>query len=133
MYTVATTARLIGRSPDTLRKWDMKGIYLARRDRCGRRWYNDQDLVELRQLAATRTRRAGRLSANPTTAQTMDRLLRLRDVRHATGLSSSSIYALAARGEFPQSVKLTGRSVAWVEEEVVEWIEARKNSRTRTN
>ncbi len=60
MYNISIAARLNCLSPHTLRKWDTMGIYLARRDRHGRRWYNDHDLAELRQLAATR--KAGRPS-----------------------------------------------------------------------
>jgi len=50
----------------TLRRWDMEGVFLARKDRRGRRVYNGADLVELRELAATR--KAGRKRKKPTGA-----------------------------------------------------------------
>ncbi len=49
-------------------------------------------------------------------------LLRLPEVKTRTGLSRSMIYALAARGEFPKPISLGRRSVAWVEDEIVQWI-----------
>lgn len=56
-------------------------------------------------------------------------LLRRKDVEQRTGLSRSSIYALAKEGAFPRPVSLSIRSVAWVEEEVDAWIEARIQER----
>jgi prophage regulatory protein len=52
----------------------------------------------------------------------MPRLLRLATVKELTGLSRSSIYA---DPDFPRSVRIGSRAVAWVEEEVREWITAR--------
>ncbi|WP_405237560.1 helix-turn-helix transcriptional regulator [Lentisalinibacter orientalis] len=53
------------------------------------------------------------------------RFLRLPDVMQRTGLSRSSIYAKIAEQDFPSPVRLGahGRSVAWVEAEVIGWIE----------
>lgn len=42
-----------------------------------------------------------------------------------TGLGTTKIYELAAEGLFPKPVRLTGRSVAWPEDEVAEWTAAR--------
>ncbi len=53
------------------------------------------------------------------------RLLRLPEVRHLTGLPTSSLYALMQSGRFPRPVRLTKRSVAWNEILVMEWISAR--------
>ena len=52
-------------------------------------------------------------------------LLRLPDVQRLTGLSRSSIYRLEALGKFPKRVRLSERAVAWREEELVNWNEAR--------
>ncbi|WP_416412991.1 AlpA family transcriptional regulator [Pantoea sp. App145] len=49
-------------------------------------------------------------------------LIRLRDVMAKTGFKRAWIYKLMDRNEFPQSVKLGIRSVAWVESEIDEWI-----------
>jgi prophage regulatory protein len=50
-----------------------------------------------------------------------DRFLRLPDVMSRTGLSRSSLYEQMALGAFPTSIGLGGRSVAWLESEVVAW------------
>lgn len=52
-------------------------------------------------------------------------ILRLPAVRHATGLSRSTIYLRVAEGTFPRPVHLGGRSVGWLESEVEEWVERR--------
>jgi prophage regulatory protein len=53
------------------------------------------------------------------------RLLRIREVRRLTGLSKTSLYRLEAKHDFPQRVKLTTRSTAWVAHEVAAWIDTR--------
>jgi len=58
LYSIGLTAQLVGRCIATLRRWDMEGLFLARRDKHGRRVYNDSDLNELRAIAAAlKTRR----------------------------------------------------------------------------
>lgn len=52
-------------------------------------------------------------------------LLRRPDVERVTGLSRSSIYAMMKIGEFPQSIPLTGRIVAWLQSEILEWVQSR--------
>ncbi|CQD39683.1 helix-turn-helix transcriptional regulator [Yersinia mollaretii] len=56
-------------------------------------------------------------------------LMRLPGVMQKTGLKKSWIYFLMKQGEFPQSVKIGSRSVAWVESEVNNWILERVNQR----
>jgi len=53
------------------------------------------------------------------------RLMRLKEVMQATGLGRSTLYKYIAAGQFPEPVSLGGRSVAWVGEEVDDWILAR--------
>ena len=66
----------------------------------------------------------GRLKAEPTTTAANDdvevktRLLRLPEVLERTALSQSSLNRLIAGDCFPSPVKLTQRSVAWVDSEV---------------
>jgi len=55
----------------------------------------------------------------------MQRVLRLAEVRRVTGLSTSSIYAMAAAGRFPKQISLSTRLVAWSEQEINEWLNAR--------
>lgn len=55
------------------------------------------------------------------------RLIRLGGVKDLTGLSRSYIYELSAQGRFPQSVPLVpgGSSRAWVEDEILDFIDQR--------
>jgi prophage regulatory protein len=55
----------------------------------------------------------------------MQKILRRREVESLTGLARSSIYELVAAGKFPKPIKLTGRSVGWVESEVTDWLSGR--------
>lgn len=50
------------------------------------------------------------------------RLLRLRDVCHTTGLCRSMIYKMQAENRFPRRVKIGLRAVGWLEDEVVQWL-----------
>jgi len=52
---------------------------------------------------------------------TIQRLIRRKEVQAKTGLGASSIYALMADGLFPQCINLSERRVAWIESEVDEW------------
>ncbi len=57
------------------------------------------------------------------------RFLKLKEVMEKTALSRSAIYRKMSDGEFPQSVSLGDRAVAWVEGEVDEWMEERLQTR----
>lgn len=50
------------------------------------------------------------------------RLIKIQEVSRITSLSRSTIYKYMAEGQFPQSVKLSTHSVAWVEHEVTDWV-----------
>ena len=50
------------------------------------------------------------------------RLIKLKTVMDKTGMAKSTIYKYMEAGEFPENVKLTTRSVAWVESEINQWI-----------
>ncbi|HDM8036053.1 TPA: AlpA family transcriptional regulator [Vibrio fluvialis clinical-1] len=52
------------------------------------------------------------------------RFLKLKEVMEKTALSRSAIYRKMNDGEFPESVSLGDRAVAWVESEVDEWMVA---------
>lgn len=49
-------------------------------------------------------------------------LLRLPLVMRRTGLARSTIYKLVATNRFPAPIKLTTRSVAWLQCEIDNWI-----------
>jgi prophage regulatory protein len=52
-------------------------------------------------------------------------ILRVRDVRRVTGLCRSLVYQLESQQRFPKRIKLTERSVGWLEAEVQAWLAAR--------
>jgi prophage regulatory protein len=59
-------------------------------------------------------------------------LIRGQAVLNRTGISRSAKYALMASGDFPASVKLSAKAVAWVDTEVDDWIDARIAARVVT-
>ncbi len=57
---------------------------------------------------------------------------RLPQVMAHTGLSRSSIYEKIGKGEFPAPINLGIRSVGWIADEIVDWInEQIRRSRER--
>ena len=67
------------------------------------------------------------------------RFLRLPEVMSRTGYGRTSIYRKMEDGSFPRSVKLAGpleysnafdcRAIAWIEDEVEQWIDSRIDER----
>ena len=55
-----------------------------------------------------------------------DRFLRLHEVLRLTGLSRSSLYRKVSAGEFPASVSLGERAVAWRYRDVMGWMDSRQ-------
>ena len=51
------------------------------------------------------------------------------EVEAATGLSRSSLYRLAAAGQFPRPIQLGPRAVGWLQSEISAWIEQRTAER----
>ncbi len=54
------------------------------------------------------------------------RAIRRKAVSEKTGLSSPSIDRLERDGKFPPRIQLTDHGVAWIDEEVDEWIASRQ-------
>lgn len=50
------------------------------------------------------------------------KLIRIKDVMDRTGLGRSTVYKYISLGQFPKPIKLSSRSVAWVESEIDAWI-----------
>jgi DNA-binding transcriptional MerR regulator len=48
---IGDVSELIGRSPDTLRRWEKDGLLKPSRDRIGRRVYSEEDVERCRVLA----------------------------------------------------------------------------------
>lgn len=58
------------------------------------------------------------------------RILRMKQLIERTRLSRATLYVLMAGDPtFPRKIKLTARTVGWLEFEVDAWITARANSR----
>lgn len=53
------------------------------------------------------------------------RIIRLAEVKTATGLGRSSIYKFISEGTFPKPVSLGTRAVGWIEAEIDAWIESK--------
>ena len=49
-------------------------------------------------------------------------LIKLKAVIEKTGMAKSTIYRNIQAGQFPQPIKQSIRSVAWVESEIDQWI-----------
>ncbi|WP_289118182.1 AlpA family transcriptional regulator [uncultured Idiomarina sp.] len=50
------------------------------------------------------------------------KLMKVKEVMHATSLARPTIYKYMAKGQFPKPVSLGGRAVAWVADEIDDWI-----------
>ncbi|UPR28739.1 AlpA family transcriptional regulator [Vibrio crassostreae] len=61
------------------------------------------------------------------------RLIKLKEVMSLTSLARSTIYKYMSEGQFPKAVSLGCRSVAWVEEEVTDWVLERIGERDNTD
>lgn len=61
----------------------------------------------------------------PAVQLTPVRLLRFAAVRRLTGLSRSTIWRLEHAGGFPRRIRISLNVVAWLENEVVAWIQAK--------
>jgi len=60
-------------------------------------------------------------------------ILRRNAVEKKVGLGRSSIYAELAKNTFPKPVKLSQRSIGWIESEIDDWIASRIEKRDRAN
>lgn len=56
-----------------------------------------------------------------------NKLIRIKKVQEITGLSKSYIYQLVKQEIFPSSILLIegGSAVAWLESDVLDWVESR--------
>jgi prophage regulatory protein len=53
------------------------------------------------------------------------KLLRFPAVRERTGLSRSTIWRLERRGAFPRHHRISPNAVAWVEDDIANWIRSK--------
>jgi predicted DNA-binding transcriptional regulator AlpA len=59
----------------------------------------------------------------PLAVITPNHFLRIKDVCTLTAISQSHVYALQAKGQFPQSRKIAAKVSVWRAEDVQEWME----------
>lgn len=74
-------------------------------------------------------------TATVTSAAPPLKLIRFPVVRERTGLSRSTIWRLERRGDFPRHYRIAPNVVAWVDEEISEWIRTKAvhtTAQTRT-
>lgn len=50
------------------------------------------------------------------------RLIRLREVKRRTGMSTSTIYRWMKSGFFPHSIKIGGHIAVWREQDIDHWL-----------
>ncbi|CAN7565950.1 helix-turn-helix transcriptional regulator [Variovorax sp. LjRoot178] len=53
-------------------------------------------------------------------------ILRRKDLKPATGLSSATIYRMIARGDFPKPIPLGLQAVGWLKSDVDAWLAGRR-------
>jgi prophage regulatory protein len=61
----------------------------------------------------------------------MTSLIRISEVERRTSQSRTEIYSQMKRGAFPQAVKVGLRTLAWVEDEIEQYIVAKVAARDR--
>lgn len=62
--------------------------------------------------------------------QLSSKIIRLPATIEKTGLSRSTIYALEGRGEFPAKIKLSQRTMGFLESEVDAWMAEKAANRS---
>lgn len=66
------------------------------------------------------------MTTTTTNPQANIRFIRIATVTNLTGIPRSSVYALISRGLFPAQLSLGGgKSVAWLESDVMAWMAER--------
>ncbi|EOT2839012.1 helix-turn-helix transcriptional regulator [Escherichia coli] len=58
-----------------------------------------------------------------------EKLIRFPKVIEMTGRSRTRIYADIKSETFPKPIRIGPRSIAWVEQEIIDWLEERKQQR----
>jgi len=58
-------------------------------------------------------------------APRLQRVIRLRDLPDFVGLRRTAIEGMIAEGKFPKPIRLSERSMAWVESDLIAWQQER--------
>lgn len=59
---------------------------------------------------------------NPMSAESPDRIIRIKAVLDRTGLTRSTLYRKIQQGTFPKQVRIADRCAGWRESAVTEWL-----------
>ena len=57
----------------------------------------------------------------------MYKILKLKEIKSITSLSTATIYRLMKRGKFPKQIKLSERAAGWLEQDINDYINFCKN------
>ena len=52
--------------------------------------------------------------------------LRWPQIHELTGMSRTTVWRLETAGKFPRRRRLTSNAVAWIEDEIMEWLDSRE-------
>ncbi len=52
--------------------------------------------------------------------------LRWPKIHELTGMSRTTVWRLETQGKFPRRRRLTGNAVAWIEDEILDWLDSRE-------
>ena len=66
-------------------------------------------------------------------SESFDRLVRLRELVKLLSISRANVYRLMKIGKFPQSIKLTERTVVWRLSELEAWIQEKREAHKTLN
>ena len=69
------------------------------------------------------------MNSNHSNTEHPNRLMRLKEVIHTSGLSRASIYSFMEQGAFPQSVSLGARAIGWRSQDIQNWIQEKIQER----
>ena len=59
----------------------------------------------------------------------LNKVIKLNEVKRLTTLSTASIYRQIKKDSFPKQIKLGERSSAWFYEEIMQWLEDKRVER----
>lgn len=71
------------------------------------------------------------MNPNHSNTEHPNRLIRLKEVIHISGLSRASIYSFMEEGIFPQSVSLGARAIGWRYQDIQNWIQEKIQERDK--
>ena len=70
------------------------------------------------------------MNLNEENGPSVDRFIGEAEIKKITSLSRSTRWRLERSGDFPKKRKISPNRIAWLESDILEWIEARGNSET---